>query len=188
MTLLQLSAHAGQTGLQAGRAVVEQHLDLGVAYAEAVRVADGGGEQAQPLVYRQGRVDARLADVRKRTGEINVGHEGSSFGLCGWIDGVLYIVSIVILYIRRFGVNRIFAVSDTGGTRSVLRLDAADGILKTGLLARLFCVNIVLFRAVAQRFYIDQQNTRQRTLAVLEFADVDGIALVLIDRQTADIL
>ena len=71
---------------------------------------------------------------------------------------------------------------------SVLRRDAADVILKTGLLARLFRIKVVLFRAVAQRLYINQQNTRQGALAVLEFADVDGIALFLIDRQTADIL
>ena len=65
---MQLSAHAAQAGLQAGRAVVEQHLDLRVADAEAVRIADGGGEQAQPLVHRQGRVNARLADVGERAG------------------------------------------------------------------------------------------------------------------------
>ena len=55
MTLLQLPAHVGQAGLQAGRAVVEQYLDLSVADAEAVRVADGGGEQAHPVA---GRFDA----------------------------------------------------------------------------------------------------------------------------------
>lgn len=76
MTLLQLSAHAGQAGLQAGRAVVEQHLDLSVADAEAVRIADGGGEQAQPLVHRQGRVNARLADVGQGTGGCGLEHKG----------------------------------------------------------------------------------------------------------------
>ena len=70
----------------------------------------------------------------------------------------------------------------------MLRLDAAGAILRPGLLARLFCIKVVLFRAVAQRLYINQKNTRQGALAVLEFADVDGIALVLIVRQTADIL
>lgn len=69
----------------------------------------------------------------------------------------------------------------------MLRLDAAGAILRPGLLARLFCIKVVLFRAVAQRLYINQQNTRQGELAVLEFVDVDGIALFLIDRQTADI-
>lgn len=70
----------------------------------------------------------------------------------------------------------------------MLRLDAAGAILRTGLLARLFCIKVVLFRAVAQRLYINQKNTRQGALAVLEFADVDGVALILIYGQTADIL
>ena len=71
---------------------------------------------------------------------------------------------------------------------SVLRRDAADVILKTGLLARLFCIKVVLFRAVAQRLYIDQQNTRQGAIAVFEFADVDSVALFLLQRQRTDIL
>ena len=58
LTLLQLSAHAGQAGLQAGRAVVEQHLDLSVADAEAVRVADGGGEQEMCIRDRVSMVAA----------------------------------------------------------------------------------------------------------------------------------
>lgn len=57
-----------------------------------------------------------------------------------------------------------------------------------GLLARLFCEKFIFLGVVTQSLHINQQNTRQGTLAVLEFADVDGIALVLIDRQTADIL
>ena len=46
---------------------------------------------------------------------------------------------------------------------------------------------VIFLGVVTQRLYINQQNTRQGALAVLEFADVDGIALFLIDRQTADI-
>ena len=106
LTLLQLPAHAGQAGLQAGRAVVEQHLDLGVADAEAMRVADGGGEQAQPLVHRQSRVDARFADVGERAGECGLEHRVDLLWL-GWITETLYILSIVILYIRLVGDNRI---------------------------------------------------------------------------------
>lgn len=71
---------------------------------------------------------------------------------------------------------------------SVLRRDAADVILKTGLLARLFCIKVVLFRAVAQRLYINQQNTRLGTFAVLDLAEVNGIALILLQRQRTDIL
>lgn len=70
----------------------------------------------------------------------------------------------------------------------MLRLDAAGAILRTGLLARLFCEKFIFLGVVTQSLYINQQNTRQGTLAVLEFAEVNGIALVLIDRQTADIL
>lgn len=69
-----------------------------------------------------------------------------------------------------------------------MRLDAAGAILRMGLLARLFCEKFIFLGVVTQSLHINQQNTRQGTLAVLEFADVDGIALVLIDRQTADIL
>lgn len=106
LTLLQLSAHAGQAGLQAGRAVVEQHLDLSVADAEAVRIADGGGEQAQPLVHWQGRVNARLADVGERAGKCGLEHRVDLLWF-GWITETLYILSIVILYIRLVEDNRI---------------------------------------------------------------------------------
>ena len=106
LTLLQLSAHAGQAGLQAGRAVVEQHLDLSVADAEAVRIADGGGEQAQPLVHWQGRVNARLADVWERAGGCGLEHRVDLLWF-GWITEILYILSIVILYIRLVEDNRI---------------------------------------------------------------------------------
>lgn len=70
----------------------------------------------------------------------------------------------------------------------MLRLDAAGAILRLGLLARLFCEKFIFLGVVTQSLHINQQNTRQGALAVLEFADVDGIALFLIDRQTADIL
>ena len=103
LTLLQLPAHAAQAGLQAGRVVVEQYLDLSVADAEAVRIADGGGEQAQPLVHRQGRVNARLADVGERAGGCGLEDEGNLLWF-GWITETLYILSIVILYMRLVGI------------------------------------------------------------------------------------
>jgi len=70
----------------------------------------------------------------------------------------------------------------------VLRLDAAGAILRTGLLARLFCEKFIFLGVVTQRLYINQQNTRQGTFAVLDLAEVNGIALILIYGQTADIL
>ena len=79
-------------------------------------------------------------------------------------------------------------VLDTGGTVSVLQLIAAGGILKVGLFARLFCEKFIFLGVVTQSLHINQQNTRQGALAVLEFADVDGVALILIYGQTADIL
>ena len=70
----------------------------------------------------------------------------------------------------------------------MLRLDAAGAILRFGLLARLFCEKFIFLGVVTQSLHINQQNTRQGALAVLEFADVDGVALILIYSQTADIL
>ena len=67
----------------------------------------------------------------------------------------------------------------------MLRLDAAGAILRLGLLARLFCEKFIFLGVVTQSLHINQQNTRQGALAVLEFADVDGIALFLIDRLIA---
>ena len=86
--------------MQAGRAVVKQYLDLGVADAEAVRVADGGGEQAKPLVHRQGRVNARFADVGERAVRIVFRNEYSSFNLARCMDKALYSISNCIIYIR----------------------------------------------------------------------------------------
>lgn len=69
-------------------------------------VADGGGEQAQPLVHRQGRVNARLADVGERAGKCGLEHRVDLLWF-GWITETLYILSIVILYIRLVEDNRI---------------------------------------------------------------------------------
>ena len=70
----------------------------------------------------------------------------------------------------------------------MLRLDAAGAILRMGLLARLFCEKFIFLGVVTQSLYINQQNTRQGTFAVLDLAEVNGIALILIYGQTADIL
>lgn len=47
---------------------------------------------------------------------------------------------------------------------------------------------VIFLGVVTQRLYINQQNTRQGTFAVLDLAEVNGIALILIYGQTADIL
>ena len=60
----------------------------------------------------------------------------------------------------------------------MLRLDAAGAILRLGLLARLFCEKFIFLGVVTQSLHINQQNTRQGALAVLEFADVDGVVTV----------
>lgn len=73
---LESLAQVGQAGLQTGCAVIKQHLNRSVAYAEAVWVADRRGEQAQALVHRQGRVDACLADVGQGTGGCGLEHKG----------------------------------------------------------------------------------------------------------------
>ena len=69
LALLQPLAQIGQTGLQAGRAGGKDDLDLGFPDAEPVWVTDSRREQAQPFVDRQGRVDARGADVGQWTGK-----------------------------------------------------------------------------------------------------------------------
>ena len=126
----------------------------------------------QPIYLRGGGCRVLLCGYN-----IYVGVRLSRFSTC---SGSIYgIFSAALQRCVTFGIHCIL---------SVLRRDAAGAILRTELLAHLFCIKVVLFRAVAQRLYINQKNTRQWALAVLEFADVDGIALVLIDRQTADIL
>lgn len=69
-----------------------------------------------------------------------------------------------------------------------MRLDAAGAILRTGLLARLFCEKFIFLGVGTQSLYINQQNTRQGTFAVLDLAEVDSVALFLLQRQRTDIL
>ena len=71
---------------------------------------------------------------------------------------------------------------------SALRLNTAGDILKIGLFVCLLLEKVIFLGVVTQRLYIKQQNTRQGTFAVLDLAEVNGIALILIYGQTADIL
>lgn len=71
---------------------------------------------------------------------------------------------------------------------SALRLNTAGDILKIGLFVCLLLEKVIFLGVVTQRLYINQQNTRQGTFAVLDLAEVNGIALILIYGQTADIL
>ena len=83
LTLLQLSAHAGQAGLQAGRAVVEQHLDLSVADAGSGADADGGGEQrSRSFTGRVGSMRASRMSGRGQ-GSVDLSIGLTSFGLGG---------------------------------------------------------------------------------------------------------
>ena len=68
---------------------------------------------------------------------------------------------------------------DTGGTVSVLRLDAAGGILKISLFTRLLCKELVLLSVDTQGLYVDSQYSRQ-VAALFVRSQVAGVALFLL--------
>ena len=67
------------------------------------RRGSGADRRWRRLVHRQGRVNARLADVGERAGGCGLEHEGNLLWF-GWITKTLYILSIVILYMRLVGI------------------------------------------------------------------------------------